>query len=168
MFPDDVIAAASALLDACRAAGLKIVTAESCTGGLLAGALTEVAGASDVVDCGFITYSNDAKSGTLGVAEELIAKHGAVSDVVAREMAIGALEHSNAGIAIAVTGVAGPTGGTSAKPVGLVYIAVQRLGREPVIKECHFGDIGRSAVRLATVREAIQMALSAATGKDPG
>ena len=162
MFPDDVIAAATALLEACRTAGVKIVTAESCTGGLLAGALTEVAGASDVVDCGFITYSNDAKSDTLGVAEELMTQHGAISDVVAREMAIGALEHSNAEIAIAVTGVAGPGGGTAAKPVGLVYIAVQRLGREPVIKECRFGDIGRSAVRLATVREAIQMALSAA------
>lgn len=162
MFPDDVIAAATTLLEACRTAGVKIVTAESCTGGLLAGALTEVAGASDVVDCGFITYSNDAKSDTLGVAEELITQHGAVSDVVAREMAIGALEHSNAEIAIAVTGVAGPGGGTAAKPAGLVYIAVQRLGREPVIKECRFGDIGRSAVRLATVREAIQMALSAA------
>ena len=162
MFPDDVIAAATALLEACRTAGVKIVTAESCTGGLLAGALTEVVGASDVVDCGFITYSNDAKSDTLGVAEELITQHGAVSDVVAREMAIGALEHSNAEIAIAVTGVAGPGGGTAAKPAGLVYIAVQRLGREPVIKEFRFGDIGRSAVRLATVREAIQMALSAA------
>lgn len=162
MFPDDVIAAATALLEACRTAGVKIVTAESCTGGLLAGALTEVAGASDVVDCGFITYSNDAKSDTLGVAEELMTQHGAISDVVAREMAIGALEHSNAEIAIAVTGVAGPGGGTAAKPAGLVYIAVQRLGREPVIKECRFGDIGRSAVRLATVREAIQMALSAA------
>ena len=162
MFPDDVIAAATALLEACRTAGVKIVTAESCTGGLLAGALTEVAGASDVVDCGFITYSNDAKSDTLGVAEELMTQHGAVSAIVAREMAIGALEHSNAEIAIAVTGVAGPGGGTAAKPVGLVYIAVQRLGREPVIKECRFGDIGRSAVRLATVREAIQMALSAA------
>ena len=162
MFPDDVIAAATTLLEACRTAGVKIVTAESCTGGLLAGALTEVAGASDVVDCGFITYSNDAKSDTLGVAEELMTQHGAISDVVAREMAIGALEHSNAEIAIAVTGVAGPGGGTAAKPAGLVYIAVQRLGREPVIKECRFGDIGRSAVRLATVREAIQMALSAA------
>ena len=162
MFPDDVIAAATTLLEACRTAGVKIVTAESCTGGLLAGALTEVAGASDVVDCGFITYSNDAKSDTLGVAEELMTQHGAVSAIVAREMAIGALEHSNAEIAIAVTGVAGPGGGTAAKPAGLVYIAVQRLGREPVIKECRFGDIGRSAVRLATVREAIQMALSAA------
>ena len=162
MFPDDVIAAATTLLEACRTAGVKIVTAESCTGGLLAGALTEVAGASDVVDCGFITYSNDAKSDTLGVAEELMTHHGAISDVVAREMAIGALEHSNAEIAIAVTGVAGPGGGTAAKPAGLVYIAVQRLGREPVIKEFRFGDIGRSAVRLATVREAIQMALSAA------
>ena len=162
MFPDDVIAAATTLLEACRTAGVKIVTAESCTGGLLAGALTEVAGASDVVDCGFITYSNDAKSDTLGVAEELMTQHGAISDVVAREMAIGALEHSNAEIAVAVTGVAGPGGGTAAKPAGLVYIAVQRLGREPVIKEFRFGDIGRSAVRLATVREAIQMALSAA------
>ena len=162
MFPDDVIAAATTLLEACRTAGVKIVTAESCTGGLLAAALTEVPGASDVVDSGFITYSNEAKSGTLGVAEELITQHGAVSDVVAREMAIGALEHSNAEIAVAVTGVAGPGGGTAAKPAGLVYIAVQRLGREPVIKECRFGDIGRSAVRLAAVREAIQMALSAA------
>ena len=162
MFPDDVIAAATTLLEACRTAGVKIVTAESCTGGLLAAALTEVPGASDVVDSGFITYSNEAKSGTLGVAEELIAQHGAVSAIVAREMAIGALEHSNAKIAIAVTGVAGPGGGTAAKPAGLVYIAVQRLGREPVIKEFRFGDIGRSAVRLATVREASQMALSAA------
>ena len=161
MFSDDLVTAAADVLASCRAAGLKIVTAESCTGGLIAALLTEVPGASDVVDCGFISYSNDAKSDTLGVADELIAKHGAVSAVVAREMAIGALEHSNAEIAIAVTGVVGPGGGTPAKPVGLVYIAVQRIGREPIIKECQFGDIGRSAVRMAAVREAVQMTAGA-------
>ena len=158
MFSEDLITAAAELLTACRAAGLKIVTAESCTGGLVAALLTTVPGASDAVDSGFITYSNDAKSDTLGVATELIAQHGAVSAVVAREMATGALEHSNAELAIAVTGVAGPGGGTSAKPVGLVYIAVQRMGQEPIVKECRFGEIGRGAVRLAAVREAVHLA----------
>ena len=161
MFADDVIAAAAELLAACREAGLKIVTAESCTGGLVTALLTALSGSSDVVDCGFITYSNDAKSDTLGVATELIAQHGAVSAIVAREMATGALEHSNAELAIAVTGIAGPSGGTSAKPVGLVYIAVQRMGQEPIVKECRFGDIGRSGVRMAAVREAVHLARGA-------
>ncbi len=157
MFSDDLIAAAAEILADCRKANLKIVTAESCTGGLIASLLTEFSGSSDVVDCGFVTYSNEAKSNCLGVADELIAQHGAVSDQVAREMAVGALEHSNADVAIAVTGVAGPGGGTAEKPVGLVYVAVQRLGQEPLIKECRFGDIGRGGVRMASVSAALQM-----------
>jgi nicotinamide-nucleotide amidase len=138
---------------------LRIATAESCTGGLIAGALTEIPGASDVVDCGFIVYADEAKTRLLGVPEETITRHGAVSEEVARAMVQGALDHSNADAAVAVTGIAGPTGGTALKPIGLVHIAALRSGR-PIEHRCYeFGDIGRSEVRMETVDAALKLLL---------
>jgi nicotinamide-nucleotide amidase len=123
MFEAALLDQARALLDAARAKHIRIVTAESCTGGLIAGLLTEIPGSSDVVERGFVTYSNEAKEDALGVPAALLRKYGAVSDQVARAMADGALRHARAQLAIAVTGIAGPGGGSVEKPVGLVYIA---------------------------------------------
>jgi nicotinamide-nucleotide amidase len=148
---------AEALIARAKAAGLMIATAESCTGGLIAGVLTEIAGSSAVVDRGFVTYSNEAKADLLGVPADLIARVGAVSREVALAMAAGAVARSRADLAVAVTGVAGPGGGSAEKPVGLVHIAALRRGRDPVLRECRFGDIGRSAVRLATIAVALEM-----------
>jgi nicotinamide-nucleotide amidase len=153
---DSLVKAAAELLNTCRSRGLKIATAESCTGGLIAAILTEVPGSSDVFERGFVTYSNEAKTEQVGVPAELIAKHGAVSEEVARAMATGALGHSRADVTIAVTGVAGPGGGTKAKPVGLVHFAAARRG-SVTHKEIHLGNISRSEVRLATVKEAFAM-----------
>jgi nicotinamide-nucleotide amidase len=157
MFPPDLLAEASALLDGLRKRGLKLATAESCTGGLVTALLTEVAGSSDVVERGFVTYSNAAKHELLSVPEAMLVEHGAVSEAVARAMAMGALAHSGADVAVAVTGVAGPGGGTAAKPVGLVHLAAARGGGAELHRECRFGDIGRGAVRLASVREALRL-----------
>ncbi len=157
MFASDLVASAGVLLDLCRAQGLKITTAESCTGGLVGGLLTEIAGSSDVYERGFITYSNTAKMEQLAVARAVIEGHGAVSAAVAAAMADGALKHAHADIAVAVTGIAGPGGGTAQKPVGLVYIAAQRRGDAARIQRFTFGDIGRSEIRLSSVREAIAM-----------
>ncbi len=158
MFSTSQIAAATALLAQFRAARLKIATAESCTGGLIAGLLTEIAGSSDVVERGFVVYSNAAKTELLDVPAALIVAHGAVSEPVARAMAEGALRASHADIAVAVTGVAGPAGGTTTKPVGLVHIAAARRGHATLHREHRFGDLGRSAVRAATVDEAVALA----------
>jgi nicotinamide-nucleotide amidase len=149
---------AAALLDDLRARGLELATAESCTGGLIVGLLTEVADSSDVVERGFVTYSNAAKAEMLGVPEAMLAEHGAVSAAVARAMAEGALANSQADIAVATTGVAGPGGGTTDKPVGLVHIAAARRGGPTLHREYRFGDIGRGAVRLAGVEAALQLA----------
>jgi nicotinamide-nucleotide amidase len=146
---------AIAALEACRAHSLMLATAESCTGGLVVGALTAIAGSSDVVERGFVTYSNDAKSGMLGVPPALIDVHGAVSERVARAMAEGALVHSRADIAVSVTGVAGPGGGSAAKPVGLVHFACARKDGATVHLERRYGDVGRRAVREAAVRDAL-------------
>jgi nicotinamide-nucleotide amidase len=167
MFPPDLIAQAEAILSEFRRRGLKLATAESCTGGLVAGVLTEIAGSSDVVERGFVTYSNAAKHELLGVPDEVLAAHGAVSEPVARAMAEGALARSSADVAVAVTGVAGPGGGTAAKPVGLVHFAAARRGGETLHRECRFGDIGRGPVRLASVREALQLVLRAAAAATP-
>ena len=167
MFGADLTANAVALLDLCRSRGLKLATAESCTGGLIAGLLTSIAGSSDVVDRGFVTYSNSAKTEMISVPAELIAHRGAVSREVAIAMAGGALAHSAADIAIAVTGVAGPGGGSAAKPVGLVHVAVARTCAETRHTELRLGDIGREAIRLETVREAIAMAYAAGAGGGP-
>ncbi len=157
MFAPDLVAEAESLLAACRARGWRIVTAESCTGGLVSALLTEVPGSSDVVERGFVTYSNDAKSESIGVPADLIVRHGAVSAEVAAAMALGALAHSRADVAVAITGVAGPGGGTAAKPVGLVHLAAARRNGATVASVLRLGDIGRSAVRLAAVREALRL-----------
>ena len=152
-----VIPLAAEIVAACRDRGLKIATAESCTGGLVAGALTEIAGSSAVVDRGFVTYSNAAKAELLGVSPGLIEARGAVSEEVARAMAEGALARSAADLVVSITGIAGPTGGTAAKPVGLVHFATARRG-EPVLHEQKvFPDNGRSGIRLASVRHALSM-----------
>lgn len=137
------------------AAKLMLATAESCTGGLIAGALTEIAGSSLAVDRGFVTYSNEAKSDMLGVPAELIARVGAVSRDVAIAMAEGALAASRADVTVAVTGIAGPGGGSADKPVGLVHMALAARGLPTHHEELRFGDVGRSGVRLATVERAL-------------
>lgn len=157
MFPETLRDRASAILDRARADGLHLATAESCTGGLIAALFTDIAGSSDVIDRGFVTYSYESKSELLGVAMPLIVKDGAVSKEVAAAMATGALAHSNADIAVAVTGIAGPGGGTAEKPVGLVHMAAARKGRPVLHEEHRFGDIGRSQVRLATVEAALAL-----------
>jgi nicotinamide-nucleotide amidase len=152
-----VLPAARELIALCTAANLKVATAESCTGGLVAGALTEIAGSSAVVDRGFVTYSNAAKVSVLGVSPDLIARVGAVSEAVALAMVAGALARSDADLAVAITGIAGPTGGSVDKPVGLVHFAAARRGHRAVRAERRFGNIGRSEVRLASVAEALAM-----------
>lgn len=158
VFGDELTARAGELIARCRAGHLMLATVESCTGGLIAGLITSVPGSSDVLDCGFVTYSNAAKTRMVGAPEELIARHGAVSEEVARAMAEGALVHSAADIAIAVTGVAGPGGGTALKPVGLVHCAAARKGFPTLARVLRLGDIGRDGVRMETVRVAVDMA----------
>lgn len=167
MFPADLLKEASELLDRLRAQGLKFATAESCTGGLISALFTEIAGSSDVVERGFVTYSNAAKSELLGVSEDLLARHGAVSEPVARAMVQGALARSHADVAVSVTGVAGPGGGTDPKPVGLVHIAALRKGGDVVHQECRFGAIGRGPIRLASVEVALQLVSRAAAASAP-
>lgn len=157
LFPQDVTALGAEILDAARPRALRIATAESCTGGLVIGALTEIPGSGDVVDRGLITYCNDAKVKLLGVDPDELALHGAVSEHTARAMAEGARDACDAQLAVAVTGVAGPSGGSAAKPVGLVWFATARAGEETVAEEKRFGDIGRAEVRMASVRHALQM-----------
>ncbi|MBI3437679.1 MAG: CinA family protein [Proteobacteria bacterium] len=150
-------ASARALLERCKTERLTIATAESCTGGLIAAALTAIPGSSAVVDRGFITYSNEAKTEMLGVPADLIAQRGAVSADVARAMAEGALKHSKADLAVAVTGIAGPDGGSAEKPVGLVQIAAARRGGARLHEEMRYGDIGRDNVRYETVASAMAL-----------
>ncbi len=157
MFDDHLLNLARLTLDEARSRRLKIATAESCTGGLIAGLLTEIAGSSDVVERGFIVYSNRAKEEVLGVPGDLIADMGAVSEPVARLMAEGALAESRANLAVAVTGIAGPGGGTPLKPVGLVHLAVARENRPILHQAMRFGDVGRSEVRRLTIVEALEM-----------
>jgi len=152
---------AASLLALCRGRGWQLATAESCTGGLIAATLTAVAGSSDVVDRGFVTYSNAAKTEMLGVPAEVIAAHGAVSEPVAAAMAAGALARSTATAALACTGIAGPGGGTAEKPVGLVYVACAVSdGRAQVERHIFPGD--RESVRVATVQAAFRMLQKAA------
>lgn len=155
---DTLLRLAEDLLSRCRAAKLMLVTAESCTGGLIAATLTEIAGSSDVVERGYVTYSNAAKSSALGIPAEIIAGHGAVSEPVARAMSEGALRRSEADIAIACTGIAGPGGGSVQKPVGRVHIAVAAHGMATMHQQMDYGDIGRAAVRAATVEDALNLA----------
>jgi nicotinamide-nucleotide amidase len=154
---DEPHTAAIAVLKAARARGLKIATAESCTGGLVAGALTDIAGSSDVVDRGFVTYSNEAKQQMLGVPAATIEKHGAVSRETAEAMARGALGNANADIVVSITGIAGPGGGSKDKPVGLVHFAAASRSGALTHKEMRYGDIGRAEVRRLSVLQALAM-----------
>jgi len=153
----DIQALATQVLGACRARGWTVATAESCTGGLVAGALTEIAGSSDVVDRGFVTYSNAAKMATLGVPESTLAAVGAVSRETAEAMAKGALERAGVSLTVAITGVAGPGGGSVEKPVGLVHFAAAAKDGRLIHREKRFSDIGRSEVRRLSVIEALRM-----------
>jgi nicotinamide-nucleotide amidase len=157
MFAEVLLSQARDLLETARAANTRIVTAESCTGGLIAALLTEIPGSSDVVERGFVTYSDQAKQDLLGVPKEILAAHGAVSEPVCRAMAQGALKNSPAQLSVAVTGIAGPGGAVPGKPVGLVYIAAASRTGNVLVRECRFGDIGRSRVRLQTVEKAIEL-----------
>ncbi len=159
MFPQNLLNSATHLLQSCRAAGLQIATAESCTGGLIAAVLTEIPGSSDVFERGYVTYSNAAKIEMLGVRALLIENHGAVSKQVAEAMALGALVNSAADLSLAVTGIAGPGGGSVEKPVGLVHIAAAVKGGGLVHSECRFGDPGRASIRLKTVQSALELGL---------
>ena len=157
MFPFEITALATLVVDEARTRTLRIATAESCTGGLVAGAICQVSGASDVFERGFVTYSNRAKQELLGVPGDLIADLGAVSEPVARMMAEGALENSNAHVSVAITGVAGPGGGTPMKPVGTVHIATARANQALMHREELFEVETREEVQLAAVQLALEM-----------
>ncbi len=163
MLPTSLITQAETVIETARAQGLWLTAAESCTGGLIMACLTEVAGCSDVVERGFVTYTNDSKHETLGVPAEVIEREGAVSEPVARAMAEGAIKNSRANASVAVTGIAGPTGGTPEKPVGLVQIASAREGAETLHRECRFGNVGRGEVRRLTVEAALDLLLTQLT-----
>jgi nicotinamide-nucleotide amidase len=159
MFPPDILDLARKTISVFTAEGRKIVTAESCTGGLIAGALTEIAGSSAVVERGFVTYSNDAKVEVLGVEHEQLQNYGAVHPETAVDMAVGALEFSHADTAISVTGIAGPDGGSALKPIGLVYFGLATRGGTAFHYKCLFnGD--RNAVRMQAVEQALHLLLS--------
>ena len=152
------------LLDLCRMRKLTVATAESCTGGLVAGALTEIPGSSDVIDRAFVTYSNEAKRVMLGVKATTLAAFGAVSKETATAMAVGALERAGVDLAVSITGIAGPGGATPGKPVGLVHFAVAARDGRILNRECRFGAIGRIAVRQRAVVEALRMLIELARG----
>jgi len=161
LFPPNLVEQARALTAVCRERRLGLATAESCTGGLIAACLTEIPGVSQIFRGGFVSYANEAKTVALGVSKELLDTVGAVSEEVARAMAEGALKRLDADVAVSVTGVAGPDGGTPAKPVGLVHIAAARKGK-PTLHERHQFPGDRQAVRLSSVEAALKLALDAA------
>lgn len=162
----DLPALADQFLKACHARKILAATAESCTGGMIIALLTDIPGSSSMVDRGFVTYSNEAKMEMLGVAKETLDAHGAVSRETALEMAAGALRNSRAGIALAVTGIAGPDGGTAEKPVGLVWFGLALTGAAPVAEKHVFDNQGRDYVRRQTVRTALKMGVAALTPAD--
>lgn len=157
----DLTPLACRFLESCKEAGILAATAESCTGGLIIAHLTDIPGSSAMVDCGFVTYSNEAKTAMIGVAEETLAAHGAVSRETALEMASGALARSRAGITLSVTGIAGPDGGSVEKPVGLVWFGVAVSGREPFAEKRIFDNRGRDFIRNETVRTALELGVAA-------
>ena len=167
MFDRDIILEVKDTLDMARESGLMIATAESCTGGLLAGALTAVPGSSQVFERGFVTYSNEAKMELLGVAEDVLRAHGAVSEQVARLMAEGALARSRADVTVSVTGIAGPTGGTPEKPVGLVHFASAARDGETIAARFNYGDAGREEVRRQAVLTALALLRQQMAGSYP-
>jgi nicotinamide-nucleotide amidase len=150
-------AAARRVLALARERGLRVATAESCTGGLVAAALTEIAGSSDVVDCGFVTYSDAAKQKLLGVPATTLERYGAVSSQTAAAMAAGALKNSQADLTVAITGIAGPGGGSTQKPVGLVYFAAASRKGARLARSRRFGKIGRARVRTRSVEQALAL-----------
>ncbi len=167
LFTDDMRALAQRVIDENRARSRKIALAESCTGGLVAGLLTEIPGASDVFECGYVTYSNEAKMTMLGVHSDVIETFGAVSIATAWAMAQGALAHSNADVAVAITGVAGPGGGSDRKPVGTVVFARAEKGESPdhvVADRKNFDDLGRTEIRIQAVRCALELLLPDSEG----
>ncbi|MBM3531169.1 MAG: CinA family protein [Alphaproteobacteria bacterium] len=167
MLDDATRKAATALLDLCKSRGLMVATAESCTGGLVAAALTDIAGSSSVVDRGFVTYSNAAKQAMVGVPKATIEKHGAVSRETAEAMAKGAVSKATADIAVSITGIAGPGGGSEAKPVGLVHFAAASHGGRVLHRERRYGDLGRAEVRRRAVLDALGLLSELATSATP-
>lgn len=161
-FDDDILALADEVVRAAVSRGVRVTTAESCTGGLVSGAITAVPGSSSVLDFGFVTYSNGAKTALVGVPEDLLETHGAVSEAVARAMAEGAARASGADAAVAITGVAGPGGGTADKPVGLVHFAATGPGGT-IHLERRYGDIGRDVVRRRSLIDALTLLLDRIT-----
>jgi nicotinamide-nucleotide amidase len=162
MLTGESVADAEAVFGLYRKNRLTIATAESCTGGLVAAVLTAIPGASDVFERGFVTYSNEAKADCLGIPIDYIERFGAVSDEVARAMAVGALDHSPADVAVAITGIAGPGGGSIEKPVGLVYVACVRRGGDAKSVERRYGPLSRSEIRTASVALALKLLREAA------
>ena len=161
MFSKTLLTLSETVLALARTQNLKHVTAESCTGGLVGAVLTQIAGSSDVFERGFVTYSNQAKMQMLGVAGDILSTFGAVSEAAVRAMAEGALAHSPADVSVAITGVAGPGGGSADKPVGLVHFAAARRGQATLAEEQRFGEISRDAVRIASVEVALKLLLRA-------
>jgi nicotinamide-nucleotide amidase len=167
MLDDATHKAAIAVFELCKARGLTVATAESCTGGLVAGALTNIAGSSAVVDRGFVTYSNAAKEAMLGVPRATLEQHGAVSKETAEAMARGAVSKATAAIAVAITGIAGPGGGSEAKPVGLVHFAAASHGGRVIHRERRYGDLGRAEIRRRSVIDALGLLAELAAGATP-
>lgn len=161
-FAPELMRSAQVLHDICRDRSLRMATAESCTGGLLAALLTEFPGSSHVFERGFVTYSNESKSELLGVSDLLLARHGAVSEEVAHAMAAGCLDRSNVDLAVSVTGIAGPAGGSPEKPVGLVYLACLRKGRQPETAKMMLSGRSRREIREASILEALRLLTSQA------
>jgi nicotinamide-nucleotide amidase len=167
MLDDDIVEAAKRLLDICRRKNLTVATAESCTAGLVAGTLAEVPGISSMLERGFITYSNQAKQDMLGVSAETLKVHGAVSCETAEEMARGAIAHAPVDLAVSVTGIAGPDGGSAEKPVGLVHFAAASRSGNLIHAEKRFGEIGRPDIRKQSVLQAFRMLHDLAEGEAP-
>lgn len=159
LYPAHILDLARRVVTEASQRGLKVATAESCTGGLIAGGLTQIPGSSAVLDRGFVTYSNEAKQDLLAVPEAILITHGAVSEPTARAMAEGALRASRADVAVSVTGVAGPGGGSDLKPVGLVHMAAARAGANTLHEEHRFGDPGRTEIQLLAVAAALSLLL---------
>ena len=158
MFSDKLVKLAEKVILACKKHNLRLATAESCTGGLIAGCLTSISGASDVLQYGYVTYTNQAKINLLGVSANILSEHGAVSETVSRSMANGAIMSGNADISVSVTGIAGPDGGSNKKPVGLVHISVARQNYK-TLHERHLFDGDREAIRLLSVTMALKLLL---------
>jgi nicotinamide-nucleotide amidase len=162
VFPADVLENAERLIATLRARRRTLATAESCTGGLVASAITAIAGSSDVFWGGLVTYADGAKTQMIGVDVDLIKRHGAVSEAVAHAMADGAVRTSGADLAVSITGIAGPGGGSAHKPIGLVYVATAAVFDGPRVERHTFGDVGRAEVRLASLRAALRLLQEAA------